>query len=40
MAIRDVPASELDRARTDESHAKHPVTRIAGPYGHPSTPSS
>jgi uncharacterized membrane protein len=38
MAIHDVPASELDRARTDESHAKHPITRISGPYGHPFHP--
>ena len=38
MAIRDASASELDRARTDESHAKHPVSRISGPYGHPFHP--
>jgi uncharacterized membrane protein len=38
MAIRDVPANELERARTDESHAKHPVTRLSGPYGHPFHP--
>jgi len=38
MAVHDLPASELDRARTDESHAKHPVTRISGPYGHPFHP--
>jgi uncharacterized membrane protein len=38
MAIRDVPANELERARTDESHAKHPVTPLSGPYGHPFHP--
>jgi len=38
MTVHDLPASELDRARTDESHAKHPVTRISGPYGHPFHP--
>lgn len=38
MAIRDVPANELARARSDESHAKHPVSAAAGPYGHPFHP--
>jgi uncharacterized membrane protein len=27
-----------DRARTDELHAKQPVTTVAGPYGHPFHP--
>jgi uncharacterized membrane protein len=38
MAIREIPPAELARARSDESHAKHPVTPLAGPYGHPFHP--
>lgn len=38
MAVHDVPATDLARARSDETHAKHPVTRISGPYGHPFHP--
>ena len=38
MTLHDVPASELDRARGEEMHAKHPVTLVAGPYGHPFHP--
>jgi uncharacterized membrane protein len=38
MTLRNVSPTELDRARTDEAHAKHPVTRLSGPYGHPFHP--
>ena len=38
MTLHDVPSADLARARSDESHAKHPVTRVAGPYGHPFHP--
>jgi uncharacterized membrane protein len=38
MTLHDMSPAELDRARTEELHAKHPVTPIAGPYGHPFHP--
>jgi uncharacterized membrane protein len=38
MTLHDVPPADLARARSDETHAKHPVTRVAGPYGHPFHP--
>jgi uncharacterized membrane protein len=38
MTLHDISPAELDRARTEELHAKHPVTPIAGPYGHPFHP--
>src|SRR5437764_11635235 len=38
MALRDVEALERDRARIEELRAKHAVTPVAGPYGHPVHP--
>jgi uncharacterized membrane protein len=38
MALRDAPTAEVERARTDEMHAKHAVNPVAGPYGHPFHP--
>ena len=38
MTLHDVPPADLARARSDETHAKHPVTRVAGLYGHPFHP--
>jgi uncharacterized membrane protein len=38
MTLHDVPPADLAQARSDETHAKHPVTRVAGPYGHPFHP--
>ena len=38
MTLHQVPAAELDRARTEELRAKRPVTPVAGPYGHPFHP--
>jgi uncharacterized membrane protein len=38
MTLHDVHAADLAKARSDETHAKHPVTPVAGPYGHPVHP--
>src|SRR5947209_1321694 len=38
MTLHDVPPVDLARARSDETHAKEPVTAVAGPYGHPFHP--
>ncbi len=38
MTLQDISGADLARARADESHAKHPVNPVAGPYGHPFHP--
>jgi len=38
MRLQEMPQQEVARARADEMHAKHPVTVVSGPYGHPFHP--
>jgi uncharacterized membrane protein len=38
MTLHDATPDQLQQARTEELHAKHPVSRVSGPYGHPFHP--
>src|SRR4051794_33132051 len=38
MITRQLDDQEVARARAEEFRAKHPVTVVAGPYGHPFHP--
>jgi hypothetical protein len=38
MTLHRASPAQLERARTEEMQAKHPVSRASGPYGHPFHP--